>query len=271
MVCLLATKSLKESGMNLYNDNDSFAVDQLRWLVRSGKIKPGDVTDCSIAGIQESDLRDYSQVHLFAGIGGWPLAFEMAGIADVDSVWSGSCPCQPFSTAGKGKGINDERHLWPEMRRLVELRKPSIVFGEQVAAKAGREWLSVVRTEMEEMGYAFGAADLCAASIGNPQIRKRLFWGAARIGGEGRERLVERKNPCITRPWRWRGEEDLQKVSSAPFERGNLWPRPIVRKMDDGVPRRVAQCRAYGNAIVPQLAAEFIVAFLDSVAALQGN
>ena len=65
---------------------------------------------------------------------------------------------------------------------------PPVVFGEQVASKDGREWLSAVRSDLESMGYACGAADLSAASVGAPHIRQRLFWVAHASGGFGERR-----------------------------------------------------------------------------------
>jgi len=151
------------------------------------------------------------------------------------------------------------------MRRLIEFGKPPVVFGEQVASKAGREWLAGVRDDMEALGYDFGAADLCAASIGCPQVRKRLFWVASVSGSAGGKRLEPRENLSISRPWRWGGEESVQEIASSPFQRTDLWPAPIVRKMDDGIPNRMALLRGYGNAIVPQLAAEFVSAFMECI------
>lgn len=164
--------------MNYYNDNDPFCCKWLRNLIDDGLIPKGDIDDRSIAEIKPSELNGYTQHHFFCGIGGWPYALRLAGWPDDRPVWTGSCPCQPFSVAGKGGGLEDERHLWPAFRWLIAQRRPAIVFGEQVASPAGREWLSGVRADLEVMGYAVGAADLCAAGIGAPHIRQRLFWVA---------------------------------------------------------------------------------------------
>lgn len=161
-----------------YNENDPHAAEWLRELIRVGLIAPGDVDDRSIADVRPNDLRGYDQCHFFAGIGGWSYALRLAGWDDSRPVWTGSCPCQPFSIAGKRGGNADERHLWPEFRRLIEECGPSVVFGEQVAGADGREWLARVRADLEALGYAVGAGDLCAAGIGAPHIRQRLYWVA---------------------------------------------------------------------------------------------
>ena len=161
-----------------YNEIDPFAAAWLRELIRAGHIAYGWVDERSISDVRASDLVLFSQVHFFAGIGGWSLALRLAGWPDDRPVWTGSCPCQPFSVAGKGQGASDERHLWPEMRRLVAECRPPVVFGEQVASAAGRSWLASVRADLEGMAYGVGAADLCAAGAGAPHIRQRLFWVA---------------------------------------------------------------------------------------------
>lgn len=171
-----------------YNENDPKAAAWLRELIAGSHVSAGVVDERSIADVEPADLAGFRQCHFFAGIGGWPHALRLAGWPDDRPVWTGSCPCQPFSVAGAGKGTDDERHLWPEFRRLIAECAPSIVFGEQVASPAGRNWLAAVRSDMEEMGYAVGAADLCAASVGAPHIRQRLFFGAvgmADANGEG--------------------------------------------------------------------------------------
>src|SRR5690606_9334954 len=105
----------------------------------------------------------------------------------------GSCPCQPFSSAGKRQGERDKRHLWPEFYRLIKECNPPVVFGEQVASPLGRKWLAGVRADLEALGYAVGAADLCAAGVNAPHIRQRLYWVAdtngKQINATNQERL----------------------------------------------------------------------------------
>ncbi len=170
-----------------YNDNDPFCVEWLKKLIEFKMIADGDIDNRSIRDVTGSDLRGYTQCHFFAGIGGWSYALRLAGVPDDYPVWTGSCPCQPFSVAGKRRGTKDERHLWPEFRRLISERNPPTVFGEQVASKDGRLWLSGVRADLEALGYAVGGADLCAAGVGAPHIRQRLYWVAdnQRKGLEG--------------------------------------------------------------------------------------
>src|SRR5690606_5734874 len=104
-------------------------------------------------------------------------------------VWTGSCPCQPYSSAGARKGDDDPRALWWAWRWLIDQCRPAVIFGEQVASKDGREWLSGVRADLEAMGYVVGAADLCAAGVGAPHIRQRLFWVACAAGGRCEQRV----------------------------------------------------------------------------------
>ena len=151
-----------------YNEFDPFAAEWLRNLIAAGLLPAGDVDDRSILDVRADDLVGYSDAHFFAGIGGWPLALRLAGFPDGTGVWTGSCPCQPLSSAGQRKGHADERHLWPAFQSLIAERGPAVVFGEQVASADGREWMSAVRADLEGMGYACGAADLCAAGIGAP-------------------------------------------------------------------------------------------------------
>lgn len=125
-----------------YNEFDPFAAAWLRELIKDGLIAPGDVDGRSIEDVSPTDLKPYTQCHFFAGIGGWSLALRMAGWPDDRPVWSGSAPCQPFSVAGKKRGINDERHLWPTWLELIRECKPSTVFGEQVSGSGGSGWLS---------------------------------------------------------------------------------------------------------------------------------
>ena len=136
-----------------YNDNDPQMCAWLRELIKDGQIAPGDVDERSIKEISADDLKGYTQHHFFAGIGGWSYALRLASWPDDKPVWTASLPCQPFSAAGKGLGEKDERHLWPAFRKLVSTYKPSVIFGEQVASKLGREWLSTIRFDLENIIY----------------------------------------------------------------------------------------------------------------------
>jgi DNA (cytosine-5)-methyltransferase 1 len=175
-----------------YNEFDVNAAAWLRELVNKNLIAPGDVDTRSIKDVSPDDLKKYTQCHFFAGIGGWSYALRLAGWSDERPVWTGSCPCQPFSAAGKQGGFNDERHLWPTFFGLIQERRPAVVFGEQVASKDGLAWLDLVHADLEGAHYAVGAVDLCAAGIGAPHIRQRLWFvglADAESGGRSGQRL----------------------------------------------------------------------------------
>ena len=162
----------------LYNEIDPKAAAWLRELIAQGHIAPGIVDERSIEDLDPEYLRQFTQVHFFAGIGVWSYALRRAGWPDDRPIWTGSCPCQPFSAAGKGGGFADERHLWPTFHWLIEQCRPPVVLGEQVASKDGLAWLDLVCSDLEGTGYAVGAADTCAAGFGAPHIRQRLYWCA---------------------------------------------------------------------------------------------
>jgi DNA (cytosine-5)-methyltransferase 1 len=147
-----------------YNEHDPFAAAWLRKLIDSGLIAHGDVDERSIVEVQAVDLLPYTACHFFAGIGGWPHALDLAGWPRDRFVWTGSCPCQPFSLAGRQRGFDDERHLWPVFAALIKKCRPAVVFGEQVASASA--WLGLVRGDLEAMGYAVGAIPIEAASAG---------------------------------------------------------------------------------------------------------
>lgn len=164
-----------------YNEHDPFAAAWLRALIRAGHIASGEVDTRSIEDVLPSDLAGFIQCHFFAGIGVWSYALRQAGWPDDRPVWTGSCPCQPFSAAGKGGGFADERHLWPAFHHLICQCRPANVLGEQVASRDGLAWLDLVQADMEAAGYACGAVDTCAAGVGAPHIRQRLYWCAQRL------------------------------------------------------------------------------------------
>ncbi|MFC5394222.1 DNA cytosine methyltransferase [Bosea vestrisii] len=175
-----------------YNEIDSYAADWLENLIREGEIAPGVVDRRSIVDVRPSDLAGFTQCHFFAGVGVWSLALRSAGWPDDRSVWTGSCPCQPFSAAGKGDGFADERHLWPLWHYLIEQCGPENVFGEQVASKDGLAWLDLVQTDLEGACYALWPVDLCAAGVGSPHIRQRLWLVAVALQHAARNGRFER-------------------------------------------------------------------------------
>lgn len=158
----------------LYNEIDPYAADWLENLIAANLIAPGIVDRRSIEDLRGDDLRGFRQVHFFAGIGVWSYALRRAGVTDDIPLWTGSCPCQPFSAAGKGTGVDDERHLWPAFLHLIRECRPERVFGEQVASKDGLGWLDLVSTDLEAEEYAIGTVDTCSAGSGAPHIRQRL-------------------------------------------------------------------------------------------------
>lgn len=171
-----------------YNEIEPYAAQWLRNLIAAGHIAPGDVDERSIVDVRADDLRGYTQCHFFAGIGVWSYSLRLAGWPDDRPVWTGSCPCQPFSAAGKGAGFDDERHLWPHWFALACALRPSVVFGEQVTSAIGHGWLDLVQSDLEGEGYAVGAVGFPACSVGAPHIRQRLYFVAESGGARVRDR-----------------------------------------------------------------------------------
>jgi DNA (cytosine-5)-methyltransferase 1 len=237
-----------------YNEIDPYAAQWLRNLIKAGHIADGEVDTRSIVDVSPDELRGFTQCHFFAGIGGWSHALRLAGWSDTRSIWTGSCPCQPFSVAGKGAGQADERHLWPHFRSLIKSVQPSVVMGEQVAGTAGREWFDTVSNDLETDHYAIRAVDIPAFAVGAKHLRSRLYWIATNTQRDKQswDKSCGREDGRMGRvqqsfPWDIDWESALSKF----------------RALDDGVPRRVGATDAARNAIVPPLAAEVIKAFME--------
>jgi DNA (cytosine-5)-methyltransferase 1 len=176
-----------------YNEYEPYAAQWLRNLIAAGHIAPGEVDERSIEDVHPDDLRGYTQCHFFAGVGVWSYALRRAGWPDDRPVWTGSCPCQPFSAAGKGLAFADERHLWPAFGHLIGKRKPPVVLGEQVASSPVDDWIDLVHADMEAMGYAFGSVPFPSAGVGAPHIRDRNYWCGVAQGdsiGKGLEKRI---------------------------------------------------------------------------------
>ena len=305
-----------------YNEIEPYAAQWLRNLIKAGHIANGEVDTRSIVDVSPDDLRGFTQCHFFAGIGGWSHALRLAGWPDDRPIWTGSCPCQPFSVAGKGTGTDDPRHLWPHFHRLITAVRPPIVMGEQVAGAAGYGWLDGVRADLEREGYASRGVDIPACSVDAPHIRQRLYWVAldmadAPDNGQGwrahsdagRSKDERRRDDdiwgehfrsgpfvchmadamCIRRqgsgslgePSNSASSRDRQasdavnvgaRANGGDFWSDHIWlngadgksrrSKPGLPLLAYGVSNRVGRLRAYGNAIVPPLAAEVIKAFM---------
>lgn len=236
-----------------YNELDPYAAQWLRNLIAGGHIAPGDVDERSIVDVRPADLVGYAQCHFFAGIGGWSYAARLAGWPDDKPLWTGSCPCQPFSVAGKGLAQADERHLWPEFFDLIDSCRPPVVMGEQVARAIKLGWLDGVFCDLEGIDYACRAAVVSASAAHAPHRRDRI-WFVAHAERHEQPRQEPRLGP----------DRRVGRVEQPfPWEAG--WKRALTRfrTLDHGIPRRVAATDAARNAIVPQVAAEVIGAFLD--------
>ena len=164
--------------MNYYNEWDSFAAQWLKELIKDGLIPDGEVDTRSIADVRPEDLKGFTQCHFFAGIGGWSRALQLAGWSPDRPVWTGSPPCQPFSTAGKQSGKDDLRHLWPAFFNLIRECSPPTIFGEQVASAIRFGWLDDLQRDLEAEGYAAAAVVLPGGAVSAPHKRDRLFFVA---------------------------------------------------------------------------------------------
>ena len=335
------------------NEIDPYCAQWLQNLMDAGILPAGHIDTRSIEDVTPNDLAGYDQCHFFAGLGGWIYALDLAGWPRDRPVWTGSCPCQPFSAAGKGAGFADERHLWPAWQHLIAQRKPATVFGEQVASKAVDDWIDLVHADMEGLGYAFGSVPFPSAGVGAPHIRDRNYWlayadggntsaereqrsreqrqqpahrGAVRLadanrgqrdgiavmrgherdgqdagwaqGGRGVAacggivRLADstrsgRREECPHSGGGLAGDRSQGIAAGSEHGNGNQRPGPLHSFWRDtdwlgctdgkwrpvepgtfplahGIPGRVGRLRAYGNAINPHQAAEFVAAFMNA-------
>ena len=108
--------------------------------------------------------------------------FETDGIETPDII-TGGFPCQPFSVAGKQKGTDDDRHLWPEMFRIIKVFQPKFVIGENVPGIINIQdgvVFETVCTDLEDEGYEVQPFNIPAAAVGAPHQRKRIWFIAVR-------------------------------------------------------------------------------------------
>lgn len=242
-----------------YNEIEPFMAAWLRELIKAGHIADGVVDERSIEDVQPTDLMEFTQCHFFAGIGGWSRAFRLAGWGDDRKVWSGSAPCQPYSIANPNSlGQEDTRHLLPHFLRLIEECKPPVIYGEQVTNAIRWNWLDECFSSLEDKGYACGSAVLTASGYGADHERKRLYW-VADSDGERWEGPIPNygvslaESPPLT-----------QHSDCFSYTRSALAGDIEYLLQRDGLPLAVERLclKGYGNAIVPEVAAEFVRAFM---------
>jgi len=234
---------------NYYNENDLFTAQWLHNLIAAGMIPGGWVDTRSIEDVTNNDLQGFSQWHFFAGIGGWCEALRLSGLSKASGICTGSPPCQENSIAaaihGKRTGLRGVRsglaHRWLD---LVEALRPRLVLFENVPGI--QKWQAEITGRLEGFGYRTSVQNLSAASVGAPHLRRRVWITADRDG----QRLP------------------VAGAQGPPKNNSQSWaapPRGVWRedhtgagRLADGVPKRMASIRAFGNSIVPQVAAQII-------------
>jgi DNA (cytosine-5)-methyltransferase 1 len=221
-----------------YSEFNPYKAAWLRNLIDAGVIEAGEVDERDVATVQPGDLIGFSSVHLFAGVGGWSYALELAKWPSGREVWTASCPCTPHSSATRGRKTAPD--LWPHVARLVAARAPRVLFGEQVAA-AG-DWFDRVCDDLEALDYEVGAAILPAVAVNYDHARPRIYFAGHAHGDRQPGGAVDAEVDRLPR-------HRSQRAS-------------VV--LSDGVSSDLAQMRAFGDAIVPQVGQAFIEAYLES-------
>ena len=219
----------------------------------------------------------------------WPNAVSYGDISSTDftgwrgkvDIISGGFPCQPFSVAGKRKGTEDERHLWPEMLRAIREAAPSYIVGENVRGLVN--WsrgmvFNQVLDDLEALGYEVAPFLLPAYSVGAQQERYRI-WFVAHSDEISRNSVGERRQK--NQSSRNKGERSFGRefllmdfdgdMATIRTQEGKpLFTEPALVSDIDGISYDLAggtfqkYCDqangAFGNAIVPQLAYEIFKA-----------
>ena len=201
---------------------------------------------------------------------------------ELPEIITGGFPCQPFSIAGKQKGTNDDRHLWPEMFRIIKELKPRWIIGENVRGIVNIQdgvVFETVCTDLESEGYEVQAFNIPAAGVGAPHRRERIWIVAnsrrtLRQGTELREknenetrkedadqhqRSSSSPEPNVANASAGRRASQKTEVSTRGngIEHQSWWQsEPDVGRVANGISGRVHRLKALGNSIVPKIAEE---------------
>lgn len=207
---------------------------------------------------------------------------------------TGGFPCQPFSVAGQRRGKEDDRHLWPEMLRVITEAKPRVILGENVTGIVNME-LDAVLSDLEGAGYTCQAFIIPACAVDAKHRRNRVWIVAHADGwrhgtsksqpnirdvqdGNGEENVVVAdpasgigrgiQNSCSAEGSRNR--DDVFGIGSgiprATIGEHVTWPiEPRVDRVAHGIPKRLDRIRGLGNAILPQVATPILVAIRQTL------
>jgi len=227
---------------------------------------------------------------LFSGIGGFALAARWAGIETVAfceiedfpkrvlqknfpgikihgdikeldgaeyegiDLITGGYPCQPFSEAGKRKGTEDDRHLWPEMFRIIKQARPTWMLAENVTGHISMGIDSVLH-DLEGEGYTTRTIILPACAVDSPHRRNRVW-----ILANTKSKRFNSGDDCQNK---WKANRTqhapTNKSGSVSWMETGRWPHePAIHRVAHGVSNRVDRIKGLGNAIVPQVAYEIM-------------
>ena len=145
---------------------------------------------------------------------------------ELPDVITGGFPCQPFSVAGKQKGTSDDRHLWPEMFRIIKALQPRIVVGENVRGIVNIQdgmVFETVCTNLEDEGYEVQALNIPAAGVGAPHRRERIWFIAVREESMVNSDNIRFKQHSTTKEeTSWRGTSATSTSTSSSSPKSNV-------------------------------------------------
>lgn len=198
------------------------------------------VAFCEIEPFAQKVLKkNFPSVPVFPDI----YKLKRSNINETVDIITGGFPCQPFSIAGKKRGTDDDRDLWPEMFRVIKEFKPTWVIGENVANFVGMA-LERTKNDLESEGYEVQPLIIPACGIGAPHKRDRV-WILAHSGCSLLQGFIKPKE---------NGMEDQKQDADIDQRSGRWATEPRLDRMAHGVSNRVDRLKGIGNAIVPQVA-----------------